>query len=99
MEGTEVAARLPDISSAAHDDESEQTTSWWQGLSQDQGGDPEQQGCQSESIAEQLRRGQPQTVGELAEDAEGAEADRRADDECHAGRASVAGGRTHLVSL
>ena len=99
MEGTEVAARLPDISSAAHDDESEQTTSWWQALSQDQGSEPEQQGCQSEAIAEQLRRGQPQTIGDLAEDAEGAKADRRADDECHAGRTSVAGGRRHPVIL
>src|SRR5438309_11352277 len=97
MEGTEVAARLPDISSAAHDDESEQTTSWWQGLSQDQGGEPEQQGCQSESIAEQLRRGQPQAISELAEDAEGAKADCRADDECHAHGTLIGRGRTHPV--
>ena len=99
MQRVEVAARLADIAGAAHDRQADYAAPRRQALMHDHGGRPEENGGEPESIAEQLRRAQPETIGELAEDAQRAEATCRADDECHPGRTSIADRRTHAAIL
>src|ERR1700737_3796156 len=91
MEGAEVTRGLADIADPTHDRDTNQAASRRQALSNDARPQPEQPRPQGEAITEQLRRTQSEAVGELAEDAQGAEATGRADDEGHAGRASIRG--------
>src|SRR5260370_9459814 len=89
MEGTEIARGLADIAGAAHDGETYQAAARREALSRDRGGQPEQESGQCEAITEQLRRGQPEAVGELPEDAQGAEAAGRPYDERNAHRVAI----------
>src|ERR1700687_2128685 len=95
MQGAEVAARRADIAGTAHDDETEQAAPWWKTLANHDRRQPEQYGRQRETIAEQLRSGEPETVGELAEDPQRAEADGGSDHKCDARHVSILRGRGH----
>src|SRR6267143_2246273 len=95
MQRVEISTRLPDVTGAAHDGEPEQAALRRERLLYDDQCKPEQHGRQREAIAQKLRSGEPQPVGELAEDTQGTEADRGADDERDPGRVSIRGGRRH----
>src|SRR5207237_350980 len=85
----EVAARLADVAGATQDGESDQAASWRQSLAHDGGRHPEEDGGEPEPIAQELRRRQVETIGELADDTQGAEATCGANDQRDAHRASA----------
>src|SRR3989442_974209 len=99
MQGAEITARLPNVPGAAHDREADEAPAWRKVLASRDRRQPEQDRSQGEAITEQLRRGQPEAIGELPEDAQGAEADSRPDDERDANRASIRFGRPHPAIL
>src|SRR5258708_39185477 len=95
MKRVEVRPRLPDIPGTAHDGEPEQAAPRRQRFADQRGRRPEQHGREGEAIAQKLGSREPETVGELAEDAQRAETDGRADDKRDPGRVSVGDGRRH----
>src|SRR5712691_9123801 len=99
MQGAKITARLPNVPGAAHDREADQAPAWRKGLASRDRCQPEEERSQCEAITQELRGGETETVGELAEDAQGAEADSRPDDERDADRASIRRGRPHPAIL
>src|ERR1700674_306717 len=98
MEGAEISRGLADIADATQDGETNQAASRRYALSNHDRRQPEQHRRQREAITQQLRRGQPEAVGEFAEDAQRAEANGGSDDKGDAGRASIRG-RLHADIL
>ena len=99
MQRAEVAARLTDVSGAAHDRQTDEATAWRQVLPHDGGCQPEQLSGQPEAITQKLRGTQSETVGQLPEDTEAAEETGRRDNKCHSGRTAIADRRTHAAIL
>src|SRR5438552_9604184 len=95
MKRVEITSRLADVPGPAHDGEPEQTAPRRDGLPNHHRCQPEQQRREREPIAQQLWSGQPEAVGELAEHAQRAEADRGTDDERHAHGVSIGRGGWH----
>src|SRR6266446_10778605 len=83
MQRAEITTRLTDVPGAAHDAEPEQTAPRRDGL-------PDHHRCQPEE-----QRREPKAVGELAEHAQRAKANRGTDDERHAHGVSIGRGGWH----
>src|SRR5712691_4634268 len=95
MQRAEITARLADVAGAAHDREPEQTAPRRDGLPDHHRCQPEEQRRERKPVAQQLRSRKPEAVGELAEHAQRAKANRGTDDERHAHGVSIGRGRWH----